>query len=149
MKKATLIIIVLFFYLNSNAQKYKGQEKIKVFKIAFLTEKLNLTENEAEKFWPIYNAYERKKTELRREKRFNIKNTIRKTGGIDSLNEETSKKLIEKLENLDKKRLKNRTEFSKKIKKIFSYKKILKLEISEYEFNHKLMRKLYKNNCKK
>lgn len=142
MKKVTFIIITLLFCFKGNAQKQKGREKIRAFKIAFITEKLDLTQSEAEKFWPIYNAYDKKNIELHREKRFSIKKNIKKVGGIDNLNENTAKELIGKMERLEKKRFNNKMEFRNKIKDIISYKKLLKLEITEHEFNHKLMRKL-------
>lgn len=34
-----------------------GGGKVEALKIAFLTQKLNLTTEEAQKFWPIYNNY--------------------------------------------------------------------------------------------
>ena len=33
-------------------------EKIQALKIAFITQKLQLTPDEAQKFWPIYNQYD-------------------------------------------------------------------------------------------
>jgi hypothetical protein len=37
----------------------KEQEKIQALEIAFISRKLNLNENEAQRFWPIYNEYKR------------------------------------------------------------------------------------------
>lgn len=65
MKKYLLIIWVFFGSLSfAYAQYGNGQraEKIQELKIAFITQKLNLTPAEAEKFWPVYNAYN---TEIR------------------------------------------------------------------------------------
>lgn len=36
----------------------KFQERMQALKIAFITKALNLTSDEAQKFWPIYNAYD-------------------------------------------------------------------------------------------
>ena len=33
-------------------------EKIQSLKIAFITQKLQLTPDEAQKFWPVYNQYD-------------------------------------------------------------------------------------------
>ena len=33
-------------------------EKVEALKIAFITQKLQLTPDEAQKFWPVYNQYE-------------------------------------------------------------------------------------------
>ncbi len=37
----------------------KEQEKIQALEIAFISRKLNLNENEAQRFWPVYNEYKR------------------------------------------------------------------------------------------
>ena len=48
-------------------KKKNYNEKVKSMKIAFFTEKLNLTEEEAEKFWPVYNSCEREAFQARKE----------------------------------------------------------------------------------
>ncbi len=42
-------------------------DKIKALKIAFITEKLNLSEKEAQQFWPIYNSYHEDMSNLKRQ----------------------------------------------------------------------------------
>lgn len=52
--------ICLGLSFNSSAQernKERIREKVKLEKVAYITQELNLTEDEAQKFWPIYNAY--------------------------------------------------------------------------------------------
>jgi hypothetical protein len=44
-------------------------EKFKSEKIAFITQAIQLTPQEAEKFWPVYNEYEQKKFALMKERR--------------------------------------------------------------------------------
>ena len=42
-----------------------GNEKIEALKIAFITNKLKLTPEESQKFWPVFNQYETEKKQLR------------------------------------------------------------------------------------
>ena len=63
MKK--LMIILFLATLGMNAQDRKFEE-IKAHKIAFITEKVNLTANQAQKFWPIYNKHEQQVMALRK-----------------------------------------------------------------------------------
>ncbi len=67
MKKYLLILFALFTFSLANAQNGNGQriEKIQALKIAFITQRLDLTPAEAEKFWPIYNDYEHELNNLR------------------------------------------------------------------------------------
>ena len=64
MKKIFTLLLFAVLGLTSyvHAQEQpdtKEQEKIKALEIAFISRKLNLTENEAQRFWPIYNEYKR------------------------------------------------------------------------------------------
>lgn len=70
MKKIILIILAIFGnFLFSNAQvqneNTQRSEKVQELKIAFITQKLELTSTEAEKFWPVYNQYDNEIKNLR------------------------------------------------------------------------------------
>jgi Spy/CpxP family protein refolding chaperone len=144
MKKHIFLLIFIAFLssFSSKAQIKRGSfEKIRSFKIAYLTDELNLTENEAQKFWPIYNKYDKKMMQLHREERFSIRKKILSNGGIDSLSEKRSKEIFDRIQAINKQKNEIRTSFHDKVSKILSFKKILTLEISEHEFNRKLMGK--------
>lgn len=58
MKKIfTLIIFSFLFHLYGFSQPQREGERLEALKIAYLTKKLNLTTDEAQKFWPAYNQY--------------------------------------------------------------------------------------------
>ena len=52
-----LFIMLMFPFVRSSAQN-TNLEKLNNYKIGFFTKKLNLTSEEAEKFWPVYNDYQ-------------------------------------------------------------------------------------------
>ncbi len=62
MKHFLLIMIFALcgFTYSLPAQNIKTErtEKVQALKIAFITQKLELTSDEAQKFWPVYNRYE-------------------------------------------------------------------------------------------
>jgi Spy/CpxP family protein refolding chaperone len=77
MKKIILLLTVLVCNFVVNAQQGSGaklgkrhgrmgqmKEKIELYKIQFFTEKLSLTTNEAEQFWPIYEAHKKAMKEI-------------------------------------------------------------------------------------
>ena len=67
MTKKLIPILILFISVSAFAQRgEKMNERIKAQKIAFITEKLSLTSEEAQEFWPIYNEIEAKKETLRK-----------------------------------------------------------------------------------
>ena len=64
--KRLIPILVLLIGLSSYAQRDgRMNERIKAQKVAFITEKLSLTSEEAQKFWPIYNAFEEKRERIK------------------------------------------------------------------------------------
>jgi hypothetical protein len=66
MKKYLLILILIFGNFSFvHAQNGQRAEKVQELKIAFITQKLQLTSAEAEKFWPVYNSYENEIKQLR------------------------------------------------------------------------------------
>ncbi len=63
MKKIYLILSFVYIAGFANAQDAqpdlpeKRQQDIEALKVAFISKELNLTPDEAQKFWPVYNQY--------------------------------------------------------------------------------------------
>jgi len=128
-----------FLCLNINAQNKKGKEKIRALKIAYLTEKLDLTSNEAEKFWPLFNEHHKQRRELFKSEKKELKDKI--NDGYEFSNKEANT-ILKKIAECREKRYKNKIEYNTALSKILPAKKILILEVTEREFNKKLMHKL-------
>ncbi|WP_026777458.1 flagellar basal body rod protein FlgC [Polaribacter sp. Hel_I_88] len=146
MKKIILFIsISLFYVLAINAQtREESREKIKALKVAYLTEQLSLTTEEAQKFWPIYNKFDKEQNDLRINYKSVLRQSIKSTEEIDSLNEADAKKLIALKLLTDKQLYESQKNFIIKMEGILSAKKIIKLQISEMDFARKLMKKYRK-----
>tara|TARA_B110000091_G_scaffold212773_1_gene260303 strand:+ start:1960 stop:2451 length:492 start_codon:yes stop_codon:yes gene_type:complete len=155
MKKYLFSLFVVFaFCFSTNAQKRKERkEKIKLLKISYLTEQLNLTSAEAEKFWPVYNKYTNDINELMNKKSDAIEKELNIVKKIDSIGERKALILFNLMQYLERKKFKKSQNYFTKLKTILPIKKILKLQIAEKEFGRKLMRKYrykkYKNQLKK
>ncbi|MDB5227118.1 MAG: hypothetical protein JWN78_1311 [Bacteroidota bacterium] len=63
MKTIFLLLAITLAGLPMKAQD--GNEKVEALKIAFITKRLQLTTDEAQKFWPLYNQYEAEKKQIR------------------------------------------------------------------------------------
>ena len=66
MKRILITALSLFLTLSVFCQKNDPAEKIRRAKIALITERLDLSPAQAEKFWPIYNEYSKKQREVRK-----------------------------------------------------------------------------------
>lgn len=142
MKRVLLIILFCLCIQNTYAQDGERRKKIKAYKIAFLTEKLDLTATEAEKFWPVYNQYHEDPNHEFSQKRRQLKKRINEVNGVENLSDTECSQIIKQMKGLEEMRHKNRTKFHQLIAEFLPPKKILKLRIAEHEFNKTLMRKL-------
>ncbi|MCC9016398.1 MULTISPECIES: sensor of ECF-type sigma factor [Flavobacterium] len=151
MKIKNILPILLFFitfsFYAQNDKTDEKREKIKAYKVSFLTTELELTSTEAEKFWPIYNTYDDKQYELRHEK---MKMYLRKLDddNISTMSEKEAASLLSQMESADKELYTLRDKYNSNLKKILSAKKILKLKKSEDDFNRKLL-KQYRDKANK
>ncbi len=137
-----LCISIFFLSISINAQMSKeGREKIKALKVAYLTEQMNLTTSEAEKFWPVYNTFIKTQYSIRNNYKKSVKEVEKEHEDFNNISEEKAKKLVSLKLLTDKKLYDSQEKFTKSIQGIISYKKILKLQIAEMEFGRKLMRK--------
>ncbi|MFA4866644.1 MAG: hypothetical protein WC623_00505 [Pedobacter sp.] len=65
------LIIVMLFLLPTITMAQRGGERnneIDSYRIAYLTQKLDLTAEEAKVFWPIYNDWQKEQKALRKER---------------------------------------------------------------------------------
>lgn len=138
--KNIILSVLLLFTVISFGQDYKEKrEKIKALKVAFITEELELTTDEAQKFWPIYNANEEKQFELRHKK---MRSIISKfdDSNFDKISEKEAVSLIDQIEIIDDELHNSKKLYIKELKTVFSAKKIIKLKKAENDFNKKLMK---------
>lgn len=138
MSKKLIPILILFVSLSAFAQKDKKMgERIKAQKIAFITEKLSLTSEEAEKFWPIYNEIEAKKETLREKSPLK-----RKAKKPEDLTEKEAKTLLNEMLDLEDQKHQLHRELVTKLSGIISSKKIIRLMRAEREFDRRLLKRL-------
>jgi hypothetical protein len=136
-------------FLFSNAlfygQRDVDKDKIKTLKIAYLTEKLNLTSKEAQTFWPIYNDYQEEKQKLRNKGSVEI---ISKIKDADNVSEKDAAQLLDKVILYEEEENKIFENFIAKITKVISSKKTLVLLRSEEDFKRQLIRQYHEKNKK-
>ena len=136
MKKITLAILILGMGLGSIAQE-KGKEikreNKKAEKIAFISTKLELTAEEAEKFWPVYNASEAEFKLLKKEH----KAAMGEKKKISEMSDNEVEKLLDKGLEIQQKELEIRKKYLVKFKEVLPIKKVAKLTRIEHEFRNR------------
>lgn len=118
--------------LTNNDQK---KEKIEAQKVAFITQKLDLTPEESQKFWPVYNEYDAQKELLNKAFRKKVKAYKSKTAtetAADSL-------LLAEIEH-DQALLDLKKSYISKFKAVISSDKIVRLGEAERDFKKMLLK---------
>lgn len=132
-KTLKILFLTLFVSASVFAQR-PNREKIKTLKIAHITEQLDFSKDEAQNFWPVYNAYEESENKLR--ERFNKMSKDAKT---EALSESEAKVLLLNMVKLDKEHAELRSKKLDDLLKVLPAKKIVKLVQTEKSFKRKML----------
>jgi len=136
----SLPLILFLITLNGFAQsRFKGKkEQIRALKIAFITDELKLTTDEATKFWPLYNNFEEKQRELKQQK---IRSYMKRfeSGEVEKMSDKEATNFLNQMENTEDEMYQLRKKFVSNLKDILPPIKIIKLKKVEEDFNRKLL----------
>ena len=139
-KRGILILIVLSMIpvIRISAQN-PNPERLNDYKIAFFTKRMNLTSQEAERFWPVYNEYQDKKNGIQQQRILLARNSNQNSVNI------SDKELTDagdKLISLQMQEANLAQEYHKKFKDILPPLKVLRLYQAENQFRVQLLNEL-------
>ncbi|EAQ40175.1 hypothetical protein MED134_05459 [Dokdonia sp. MED134] len=137
------ITLVLTFIIATTTiaqeDKESKREKIKALKVAFITERLELTPDEAQTFWPVYNIYDGRVNDIYDTER-KVMRELRTD--FDTMDEAAATKTLQTIQSLEKQKLDARAELLSGLKDKITSKKTLVLFKAENDFRRDLIRKL-------
>ena len=115
------------------------KEKMESMRIAFITQKVDLTPDEAQKFWPVYNEFQKKREDLHKKKREEHKNMKE---NIDSVSDKQIETMVDGEMSFRQKNLDLEKEYHGKFKSILPIKKVAKLYHAEDMFARHLLNQI-------
>jgi len=133
MRRLNILILTLLVSASVFAQRL-DREKIKALKIAHITEQMDLTQEEAQKFWPIYNANETAEHKLR-ESSTNRRKEIRPK----DLTEKEAKDFLLEMQDIHEQSEKLKSKMLKDLLEILPAKKIIAFYRAEKSFKRKML----------
>ncbi|WP_264521122.1 sensor of ECF-type sigma factor [Flavobacterium sp. N1994] len=140
--KNILSLLIVIISMNAIAQDgpfiRKKKDQIKALKVAFITDELALSPDEASKFWPLFNAFEDKQQEIRKQK---LKGYLDRMDdeSFDKLSEKDAAAMLAQMESSEDELYQAKKKFVASLKGVISPIKILKLKKAEENFNRKLL----------
>ncbi len=127
------LAMVIMMAAGLFGQKPPKSKRIEAMKIAFITDELQLTEMEAQKFWPIYNAYRKEQKSLQQSM---------KLPDIDNLSDSEASAAVNAWIQREKQMLDIKEDFLKKSMEVLPAKKVAKLVAAEARFKRRLLSRL-------
>ncbi|WP_428225392.1 sensor of ECF-type sigma factor [Flavobacterium sp.] len=140
MKKIITLVLLVLSTLSFSQRREEKIEKIKALRIAFISDRLDLTPEEAQKFWPIFNQFEDKHFELRRQKQ-NLMFQLRPENA-SSLSDKEVQSLMDQEEKLEIELHNTKKQLAKNLQGVIPNQKIMMLRQLEIEFKQKLLEQI-------
>lgn len=132
MKKYTALLWFLFIACTAMAQRPTyDKEQLQAARIAFITSRLDLKPEQAEKFWPLFNRFSENKESIMREI------GALSDSAID-LSEEEAKSRINNRFLLQQKLIDEERKFVEDISKVITYNQTLKLNNIARDFTRQI-----------
>jgi len=134
-----ILLAILAFPGISQDLPRSSQERFNAQRIAFFTERLRLTPEEAQKFWPIYNEYQDEKSriiEKRRELTRNLLENQRTLSDdtVEELGDEYVATVVEEAELL--------MTYHARFKEVLPPRKVPRIYQTETQFKNYLLRQI-------
>ncbi|MCR9084330.1 MAG: hypothetical protein NXH89_18015 [Cyclobacteriaceae bacterium] len=131
MKKFGIFLILNFLIIISVHAQRRGidRERLEAARIAFITTRLDLSPEQAEKFWPIFNEF----NEQREEKLKQIA-SLNPRSSTESISKEEAQRLIKQRFELQRELIEDEEAFVQKAATVISYQQILQLNSINREF---------------
>jgi hypothetical protein len=143
MKRLLTICLLAALSLGAFAQdkehnhREKMAEKFQADKVAFLSQKMDLSVKEAEAFWPIYNEYSKASDEVHKA----VMEAVGKIHKASELTDAEASAAIDALLAAQKKENELQSQYTEKFKKVLPVKKVAAFFAAEDAFRKHLFRR--------
>ena len=136
MKKYILFLVVFLSITNfASAQRGGGgKNKMESYRIAYITDKLSLTPEEAQRFWPIYNQFRDQLKEIRKD--------AKGQKAIEDMTDNEAENAISGNFEREEKVAALKKEYVKKLKGVIPPKKIAQLQQVEQDFKKEVLQRM-------
>lgn len=135
-KKGIVVIVFMLSIVMIKAQEENRREKMEALKIAYITEKIDLSESEAKEFWPVFNEYQKERKNIRTRKKGKEK------PNFDEMSDSEVEAFIDKRILNAERMLALRKKYLEKFKSILPIKKVAKLLEAERGFKREVLKKM-------
>lgn len=143
MKKAIVATIIFSFLAgftwaqadyDNLPQQGEAADRVKAMKTAFITSRLNLSTEESEKFWPLYNEYEVEQKKIREKYKF--------SNNFATMTDAEAERMVTSSFEMEQLLLNLKKDYFQKFRKVIPVRKIAMLNRTERDFREQLVKTL-------
>ncbi len=131
-----VVLLCLAAYGQPPKMADDRREHIESLKISFITQKLDLTRDEAQRFWPIYNEYHDALQSLRNERKEELRSYSER---FEHLSDKEMTDMVDKQIIYRQRELDVRKKYHAEFKSVLPVKKVALLYRAEDEFKAKVL----------
>ncbi len=135
--KKIITLLLLLLAIRAFPQSQEVLDKIESAKIALITQRLELSPEQAERFWPIYREYSEKQREIHQDFQ-----QLKRNYRPNTATEEESKALIDRGLEIKEQMISLDKQYSERMLNVINNRQLLKLREAENDFRQQLMRRL-------
>ena len=135
-----LYSILIFFVLGLNTFLAQPNNKVEALRADYIAKRMNFSNAESEKFWPLYNEYNDKLVAIKR----NLRQAFHKSN--ENMSEAEAEILCQLEMQSRQAELDVHKQYYEKIKAIIGAKKMVKLRAAEEDFKKEIVKILKERN---
>lgn len=139
-----VMLIVKTAWAQPEEMGMPDNDKIRALRVAFITERLDLSSQEAERFWPVHNEFHKQMRELQDERRKLMMETKE-----EDLTEAQLEANVQKSFDLEEKSIALKRKYHEEFKKVLPLQKVAALYGTEMEFQRRVLEELHKRKVRR
>ena len=122
---------------QDNRMDKKAMQQIEAARIGMITERLGLSPDQAQRFWPMYNEFSQKRREVRARL-----NEARKGMDPNNMSDEQSQRLMELSLDIRQSEVNLEKEYTGKLRDVISAQQVLALRKAEDDFRKLILKRI-------
>ncbi|WP_426491645.1 hypothetical protein [Hymenobacter sp. 102] len=123
-------------HAQGGARRQERLSQLENARIAYLTEQISLTPDQAQKFWPVYNEFTTKRRDLNRRMR------LLRPASLDALSDQQIKDNLTQSFTLRQQEITLEKEYFDRLQRVISVRQVGKLFIAERQFTKEVLKRV-------
>ena len=131
-----LLLVAPAAHAQGGARKGQRLAQLENAKIAFITTRITLTQDQAQKFWPLYNEFSGRRRELNRNSRLLRRNVT------DAMTDQQIRDNFNQSFTLRQQELSLEKEYFEKFQKVITLRQVSQLFLAERDFTKEVIKRV-------